>query len=264
MGWHAEGPFLQTLKRGAHSQPFLLPAPAGFSSIEEVYGSDNLLTKEDWDIRSAVGLEGVGVRMITLAPEIDGVMDAIPELGERGVVVSIGHSIASSDVATRAVRRGSRLITHLFNAMPQLHHRDPGIIGLLGASPASLVSNHSPTSSIAGYTQVISPINTSISAKAFSGTLSRSGSTNKRKPTIQGSEALDEHETPPQTPIFHALPSRKLSRADLLQPSRFSLDAPLTTDPEDDDDKKAIHEERPFYGMIVDGVHSHPNSVRVS
>lgn len=49
-------------------------------------------------------------------------------------MLSLHYSIASSDTSLKAVQSGARLITHLFNAMPQLHHRDPSIIGLLGAS----------------------------------------------------------------------------------------------------------------------------------
>ncbi|EEB95861.1 hypothetical protein MPER_05105 [Moniliophthora perniciosa FA553] len=73
------------------------------------------------------------VRIITAAPEVPGLLDAIPEMVRRGIIFSMGHSIAPSNVAMDAVLRGTRLITHLFNAMPQLHHRDPSIIGILGA-----------------------------------------------------------------------------------------------------------------------------------
>ncbi|KDQ28215.1 carbohydrate esterase family 9 protein [Pleurotus ostreatus PC15] len=133
LGWHAEGPFLEYAKRGAHVPSFLLAAPDGIKSFEEVYGAENLADSEDW-LMSSDGTR-IGVRMITAAPEIEGVMQSIGELDKRGIVFSIGHSVATSDIATGAVQHGARLITHLFNAMPQLHHRDPSIIGLLGASP---------------------------------------------------------------------------------------------------------------------------------
>jgi hypothetical protein len=79
LGWHAEGPFLQQVKRGAHAQPLLVSAPKGITSIEEVYGPENL----------APG--GPGVRMITAAPELQGIMESIHHLSERGVIFSIGH-----------------------------------------------------------------------------------------------------------------------------------------------------------------------------
>ncbi|KAF9807916.1 hypothetical protein IEO21_08011 [Rhodonia placenta] len=135
LGWHAEGPFIQLAKRGAHAPQFLVPAHERFASFEAVYGAQNLADQEDWLMADGTAPDTVGVRIITAAPEIDGVMATVPEVVQRGVVFSIGHSIASTDIATQAVYHGARLITHLFNAMPQLHHRDPSIIGLLGASP---------------------------------------------------------------------------------------------------------------------------------
>ncbi|KAJ7594920.1 hypothetical protein C8J56DRAFT_927969 [Mycena floridula] len=133
LGWHAEGPFLDASKRGAHALPFLLTAPDGFQTFQDIYGPDNLADAADWLDKS----DQTGSRIITLAPEIPGVMDAIGMLSKRGIVVSIGHSVAASETATTSVVQGATMITHLFNAMPQLHHRDPSIIGLLGAMPSS-------------------------------------------------------------------------------------------------------------------------------
>ncbi|KAF9519366.1 carbohydrate esterase family 9 protein [Hydnum rufescens UP504] len=203
LGWHAEGPFLQQVKRGAHAQPLLLSAPKGIASIEEVYGPENL----------APG--GPGVRMITAAPELQGIMESIHHLSDRGVIFSIGHSIASSKIATEAVLRGARLITHLFNAMPQLHHRDPAIIGLLGAGgPYSTrpvpVTPHSPRNSAV---------------------------------------ALDERVTPPQTPVLDPTYGS-------VHRGRRGQKGMLLAEGDEF--------ERPFYGIIVDGIHSHPNSVRLA
>ncbi|KAK0190972.1 carbohydrate esterase family 9 protein [Armillaria mellea] len=209
LGWHAEGPFIDMAKRGAHAPSFLLPATDGFRSFEELYGAANLADTEDWLMADAVG-----VRIITAAPEIEGVMHAVSELHKRGVVYSIGHSIATSEIATAAVRKGARLITHLFNAMPQLHHRDPSIIGLLGASPHLA----SPFSPITG--QPYSP----------------APNTPKLGTPVPGSEAFDDVVTPPQTPL--------LARQG---------------DPSENKDFT-----RPFYELIVDGIHSHPNSVRLA
>ena len=149
-------------------------------------------------------------------------------------------SIATSDFATEAVRCGARLITHLFNAMPQLHHRDPSIIGLLGASP-HLTPPPSPTSSLP--TSRASPVSPVSSARISSNQVSL------RTTTKAQSEAFDDHETPPQTPMLAA--SRVAGNVPRLG---LHLEKGQVAD---------LEFERPFYELIVDGIHSHPNSVRV-
>lgn len=91
LGWHAEGPFIQFAKRGAHEPQFLLAAKDEIKSFEEVYGADNLAVAEDWLMGGEGHDNSVGVRVITAAPEVDGVMVSIEELTRRGVVFSIGH-----------------------------------------------------------------------------------------------------------------------------------------------------------------------------
>jgi N-acetylglucosamine-6-phosphate deacetylase len=242
LGWHAEGPYLQLAKRGAHAPPFLLTAPEGYKSIEKLYGAHNLADGEDWLMDQGLG-EGegvVGVRMLTAAPEVEGVMESIGELTKRGIVFSIGHSIATIDIATTAVQNGAKLITHLFNAMPQLHHRDPSIIGLLGASPylSSPLSGHLPSYSRSG-----------VSGPALNKAISTLRPAHHMP---HKSEAFDDLETPPLTPVFVSgagSPPQTASRGEL------HLDKGQVAD---------LSFERPFYEMIVDGIHSHPNSVRVS
>lgn len=91
MGWHAEGPYLQSSKRGAHAIPYLREAQGGLTNFEKLYGERNLAVREDWELDCGVSPETATVRMITAAPEVDGVMDAISELTYRGITVSIGH-----------------------------------------------------------------------------------------------------------------------------------------------------------------------------
>ncbi|ORY85960.1 hypothetical protein BCR35DRAFT_277635 [Leucosporidium creatinivorum] len=123
LGYHAEGPFLIPEKKGAHEESFLLDASQGIKSWEEVYG--------------AAALDQEGVKIVTAAPDVEGVLECIKPAVERGVTVSIGHSNAPVDVAAKAVSLGASWVTHLFNAMPQMHHRDPGVIGTLGAQDES-------------------------------------------------------------------------------------------------------------------------------
>ena len=89
LGWHAEGPFIDLTKRGAHIPGYLLPAVEGFKSFEEVYGAANLAESEDWAMSDDD--QNPAVRLITAAPEIPGVMDALGELTKRGIAFSIGH-----------------------------------------------------------------------------------------------------------------------------------------------------------------------------
>ncbi|KAK1225727.1 N-acetyl-glucosamine-6-phosphate deacetylase [Marasmius sp. AFHP31] len=242
LGWHAEGPFIEMAKRGAHTPSFLMGAQEGFKTFEQVYGAENLVEDEDW----LMGHD-VGVRVITAAPEVSGVMGAIEILTNRGIAFSIGHSIATSEIATAAVKRGACLITHLFNAMPQLHHRDPSIIGLLGLSP-HLASPFTPIAANPFGSGPGTPKSLSRSS-SLARTKSR-GPKSPTSPTTFGavSEAFDDIETPPQSPMFRNKPEG-LTRTESI-PS-LKLGAPQEF-------------ERPFYEMIVDGIHSHPNSVRLA
>jgi N-acetylglucosamine-6-phosphate deacetylase len=109
LGLHFEGPFLAPERRGAHSAGLLRPPDR-----EAITG---------WS-REA------GVALVTLAPELPGALDLVRELVDRGVVVSLGHSSATAAEATASVDAGARWVTHLFNAMVPLRHRDPGLPGV--------------------------------------------------------------------------------------------------------------------------------------
>jgi len=109
-GLHLEGPYLNPKKRGAHREDALVPPDAGQL------------------IRWCERAEGT-VKMITLAPELEGAPEVIREATRRGIVVSAGHTDATWSEMETAVRCGLSHVTHLFNAMRSLHHREPGIVG---------------------------------------------------------------------------------------------------------------------------------------
>ena len=69
------------------------------------------------------------VRIVTLGPELPGAREAVALLAERGVIVALGHSAAGYEEAGVAADAGARMVTHLFNAMSPLHHREPGLVG---------------------------------------------------------------------------------------------------------------------------------------
>lgn len=109
-GIHLEGPFISHARRGVHPPENLLkPTLAVFERF--------------W--HAARGR----IRMMTIAPEIDGAMEVIAEASRRGVCVSLGHSDADLRTSQRGIAAGARHATHTFNAMRPLHHRDPGILG---------------------------------------------------------------------------------------------------------------------------------------
>ncbi|KAJ3101393.1 hypothetical protein HDU97_001380 [Phlyctochytrium planicorne] len=131
LGAHLEGPFISPLKPGAHDKQCIRSAPQGFKDVASCYG----FPLEDDGTTTAAS---TGVRLVTLAPEVEGISNAIGELTKRGIVVAMGHTAVSVDEAEKAVQSGVSMITHLFNAMQPFHHRDPGPVGLVGSSPESV------------------------------------------------------------------------------------------------------------------------------
>jgi len=110
LGLHVEGPFLNIQKKGAHNPVYLRQADE----------ADSVMTTATWSPDS-------GVRLVTLAPELPGATAMIEELASRGIVVSSGHSNATYQEALAGFAAGIRYATHLFNAMPALGHRAPGL-----------------------------------------------------------------------------------------------------------------------------------------
>ncbi len=110
LGVHLEGPFLNPQKRGAHPVEYLLPL-----SIEVV--------------QHVLGDYASLVKVITLAPELDPTGKAVAYLRSLGITVSLGHSLATATHAEAAFDQGATMVTHAFNAMPGLHHREPGLLG---------------------------------------------------------------------------------------------------------------------------------------
>ncbi len=111
-GLHLEGPWLSPARSGAHS-------PGALALPERAH------------VESLLDAGGGTVRMVTLAPELAGGVEAVRLLVERGVVAAVGHTDATHDQARAAIDAGARVGTHLFNAMRPMHHREPGAVGAL-------------------------------------------------------------------------------------------------------------------------------------
>ncbi|MCI9199968.1 MAG: N-acetylglucosamine-6-phosphate deacetylase [Lachnospiraceae bacterium] len=110
LGIHLEGPFLAKEFKGAMPEHLLRDA-------------DVELLKEYQE-----AAEG-NIRYLTVSPEIDGIVDAIPAMKDLGIVVAIGHSGADYDTSMKAIENGAASCTHIFNAMKLLHQHFPAIMG---------------------------------------------------------------------------------------------------------------------------------------
>jgi N-acetylglucosamine-6-phosphate deacetylase len=116
LGAHLEGPFLNAQKRGAHPEEYLQPLT--LERLKQVLGSC-----APW------------VKVMTLAPELDMTGEAIAHLCAQNITVSLGHSTATAAQAQTAFDQGATMVTHAFNAMPPLHHREPGLLGAAALTP---------------------------------------------------------------------------------------------------------------------------------
>ncbi|BFU42031.1 N-acetylglucosamine-6-phosphate deacetylase [Krasilnikovia sp. MM14-A1004] len=114
-GIHFEGPYLSGARCGAQN-----PAHLRDPSLEELTG--------------LVKLGDGAVRMVTIAPELPGALEAIAYLAGAGVVAAVGHTDATYEQTLAGVAAGATVGTHVFNGMPPAHHRRPGpVVALLGA-----------------------------------------------------------------------------------------------------------------------------------
>ncbi|AOF91183.1 N-acetylglucosamine-6-phosphate deacetylase [Sinorhizobium sp. RAC02] len=125
LGLHLEGPHLSVARKGAHDPALIRPM-------------------EDADLsRTIDARKGLDALLMTLAPE-NATNTQIAALHAAGVTVSLGHSDCGYDIAAAAVEAGARMMTHLFNAMSPLGHREPGMVGAaldLGHLNAGLIAD---------------------------------------------------------------------------------------------------------------------------
>lgn len=117
LGGHMEGPYLSPLRRGAHPSQYLR-----HPSTDEMAET----------LQKARGV----LRMVTVAPELEGAEAVVKRLVAEGVLVALGHTDATYDDVNAAAQWGARVVTHVFNAMRGFHHREPGAAGAALLNPA--------------------------------------------------------------------------------------------------------------------------------
>jgi len=113
LGLHLESNFISLKFKGAQpAESIVTPADGKGAELLEI-------------------IEGVAdiIRIVTVAPEIAGGVELVRRLSGKGFIVSLGHSAATYDEARAGFKAGASHATHLFNAMPPLHHRNPGLVG---------------------------------------------------------------------------------------------------------------------------------------
>jgi N-acetylglucosamine-6-phosphate deacetylase len=118
VGVHLEGPFLSPAHAGVHRAQWLRVPAAG--RLPPAYAS-------------------TAVRLVTIAPELEGALDLIRALCAQGATVSLGHSGADAATARAGFAAGASLVTHVFDAMVPLHHRAPGLAGAALVHPSARV-----------------------------------------------------------------------------------------------------------------------------
>lgn len=110
LGIHLEGPFINKKKAGAQPLEYIIEG--------------NIELFDRWQT-----ISGGTIKLVTLAPEVSDNIGFVKHLSSTGVVPSIGHSDATFAEVHEAVQAGARHVTHLYNGMNSLHHREPGVVG---------------------------------------------------------------------------------------------------------------------------------------
>lgn len=105
LGFHMEGPYICKKYKGAQNEKYI-KAPV----LDEYNSLPN-------------------IKLLTIAPELEGSMEFIKSVSATGCVVSLGHTNCDYDTAMKAIENGANCVTHTFNAMPPFHHREPSLIG---------------------------------------------------------------------------------------------------------------------------------------
>jgi N-acetylglucosamine-6-phosphate deacetylase len=120
LGIHLEGPYINPEKKGAQKEEDIKKV-----SVEEFLEFNQA--------------SGNFIRLVTIAPEMPGAIDFIRWLHQQGIIVSVGHSNATYKQVQEGIQAGLSHVTHIFNAMRGLHHREPGVVGAALSSPKLIV-----------------------------------------------------------------------------------------------------------------------------
>jgi N-acetylglucosamine-6-phosphate deacetylase len=136
---HLESNFINAEYKGAQPADCLRKPPRlrqgfGGAGVRQGFSEAGARTSDDFDGRDIVAeidAGGANVGIVTLAPELEGAIDLVEHLVSHGRRVSLGHSAATLEQARAAIAAGARHATHLFNRMPPLNHREPGLVGAI-------------------------------------------------------------------------------------------------------------------------------------
>jgi N-acetylglucosamine-6-phosphate deacetylase len=120
LGIHLEGPYINPEEKGAQKEEDIKKV-----SVEEFLEFNQA--------------SGNFIRLVTIAPEMPGAIDFIRWLHQQGIIVSVGHSNATYKQVQEGIQAGLSHVTHIFNAMRGLHHREPGVVGAALSSPKLIV-----------------------------------------------------------------------------------------------------------------------------